>query len=35
MGDVFGWHYVITVLLTGCIVPILSFLAHRSYTYSQ
>lgn len=35
MGDVFGWHFAITVLLTGCIVPLLSFLAHRSYTYSR
>jgi putative flippase GtrA len=35
MGDVFGWHYAVTVLLTGCIVPLLSFLAHRSYTYSR
>lgn len=35
LGDVFGWHYVITVLLTGSIVPLLSFLAHRSYTFSQ
>ena len=34
LGDVFGWHYVITVLLTACIVPLISFLAHRSYTYS-
>jgi putative flippase GtrA len=35
MGDVFGWHYAITVLVTGCILPLLSFLAHRSYTYSR
>jgi putative flippase GtrA len=35
MGDVFGWHYVVTVLLTAGIVPLLSFLAHRSYTYSR
>ena len=34
LGDVFGWHFVITVLLTACIVPLISFLAHRSYTYS-
>jgi len=35
LGDVFGWHYGVTVLLTGGIVPLLSFLAHRSYTYSS
>lgn len=35
MGDVFGWHFAITVLLTGCILPLLSFMAHRSYTYSR
>lgn len=35
MGDMFGWHFAITVLLTGCIVPLLSFLAHRSFTYSR
>ena len=34
LGDAFGWHYVITVLLTACIVPLISFLAHRCYTYS-
>ena len=35
MGDVFGWHYAVTVLVTGCMLPLLSFLAHRSYTYSR
>lgn len=35
MGDVFAWHYAMTVLLTACVVPVLSFMAHRSYTYSQ
>ena len=35
LGDVFGWHYGVTVGLTGGIVPLLSFLAHRSYTYSS
>lgn len=35
LGDVFGWHYVITVLLTGCFVPFISFLGHRIYTYSK
>jgi putative flippase GtrA len=35
LGDAFGWHYVMTVLVTVCIVPFISFLAHRSYTYSR
>jgi putative flippase GtrA len=35
LGDVFGWHYVITVFLTACIVPLISFAAHRSYTFSR
>jgi putative flippase GtrA len=35
LGDAYGWHYVITVFLTACIMPVISFLAHRSYTYSR
>lgn len=34
LGDVFGWHYVIAVLLSGCVLPLITFLAHRFYTYS-
>jgi putative flippase GtrA len=35
LGDLYGWHYVITVLLTGVAVPLFSFFAHRSYTFSR
>ena len=35
LGDVFGWHYVVAVLLSGCVLPLVTFLAHRFYTYSR
>jgi putative flippase GtrA len=35
MGDVFCWHYMVTVLVTGLVVPFISFLAHRHYTFSK
>ena len=35
LGDAFGWHFVVAVLLSGCALPLITFLAHRSYTYSQ
>lgn len=35
LGDTFGWHYVIAVLLSGCVLPLITFLAHRFYTYSR
>jgi putative flippase GtrA len=35
IGDRVGWHYVVTVLLTAVFVPVMSFLVHRSYTFSR
>ncbi len=35
IADVRGWPYIITVLLTALIVPAISFVAHKRYTYSK
>ena len=35
LGDTFGWHYVIAVLLSACVLPLFTFLGHRFYTYSR
>lgn len=35
LGDYFGWHFALTVLLIALTVPIVSFLLHRSYTFSK
>lgn len=35
LGDYFGWHIVVTVFLIGLTVSVISFLLHRSYTFSK
>jgi putative flippase GtrA len=34
MGDILRWLYAITIFLTALIVPFISFLVHRRYTFS-
>lgn len=35
LGDHFGWHFAVTVFLIALTVPVVSFLLHRSYTFSK
>jgi len=35
LGDYFGWHFAVTVFLIALTVPVVSFLLHRSYTFSK
>jgi putative flippase GtrA len=35
LGDHFGWHFALTVLLIALTSPALSFLLHRSYTFQN
>lgn len=35
LGDYFGWHFLVTVFLVGLVIPVMSFLLHRSYTFSK
>jgi putative flippase GtrA len=35
LGDHFGWHIAVTVFLIALTVSVISFLLHRSYTFSK
>ena len=35
LGDHFGWHFLVTVFMIVLTVPVISFLLHRSYTFSK
>lgn len=34
LGDRYSWPYALTVLATVLVLPLISFLAHRNYTFS-
>jgi putative flippase GtrA len=34
LGDRFHWPYAVTISLTVLVLPLISFLAHRHYTFS-
>jgi putative flippase GtrA len=34
LGDRYSWPYALTVLATVLVLPLISFLAHRNFTYS-
>ncbi|WP_173053251.1 GtrA family protein [Candidatus Nitrotoga sp. AM1P] len=35
LGDHFGWHFALTIFLISLTVPVISFLLHRTYTFSK
>lgn len=35
LGDRFDWHFLITVFLIGLTIPVISFLLHRSFSFSK
>jgi putative flippase GtrA len=35
LGDRFDWHFLITVFLIGLTIPAISFLLHRSFSFSK
>jgi putative flippase GtrA len=35
LGDLFDWHFLITVFLIGLTIPAISFLLHRSFSFSK
>lgn len=35
VGDLFEWHFTVTVMFIAIAVPILSFTLHRLYTFSR
>jgi len=35
LGDRFEWHFLVTVFLIGLTIPVISFLLHRSFSFSK